>query len=100
MFWMKTMPMIAAARNETSSRGLRMNHSSLLGGRTVRVIAPLGQFLMQFAHRLQFAFESIVRGNSNSGQPGAVSVPLKQAARAVQVLQMSWLARRASIPVR
>jgi hypothetical protein len=48
----------------------------LVGLRTVRVIASLGQALMQFAHRLQFALSCIVRGNENSGHAATVSVPL------------------------
>jgi len=75
-FWMMTMPMIAMARNDSSILGLRRNHSSLVGLRTVRVIASLGQDLMQFAHRLQLALSSMVRGKEDSGQAGTVSVPL------------------------
>ena len=76
MFWTNTMPMITTAKKASSSLGLRMNHSSLVGGRTVSVIESQGQFLIQLAHRLQRAFDSIVRGNSNIGQGGALSEPL------------------------
>src|SRR5450432_4410776 len=94
MFWMMTMPMIAIARNDSSILGLRRNHSSLVGRRTVKVIASLGQDLMQLAHRLQFALSAMVRGKDDSGQGATASVPLKQAALAVQVAQTSGLARR------
>ena len=76
-----------------------MNQSSWVGFRSVRVIASFGQFLMQFAHKLQFAFESMVRGKEKSGQPATFSVPLKQAARDLQVAQISVSARSATIPV-
>jgi hypothetical protein len=92
--------MITTARKASSSRGLRMNHSSLVGGRTVRVIEPFGQVLMHEAHRLQFVLLSIVRGNSNSGQPGPFSFPLKHAARLLHVAQTSGVARRVIMPVR
>ena len=75
-FWIRTMPMIAIARNDSSTFGLRRNHSSLVGWRRVSVIASFGQDLMQLAHRLQLALESIVRGKENSGQPATLSVPL------------------------
>src|ERR1035437_4041731 len=99
-FWMMTMPMIAIARNDSSIFGLRRNHSSWVGLRTVMVIASLGQALMQLPHRLQFALESMVRGKENSGHAATVSVPLYQAAFEVHVAQTSWSARSASIPVR
>src|SRR6185503_20969574 len=75
-FWIRTMPMIAIARNDSSTLGLPRNHSSLVGLRTVKVIASLGQALMQFPHRLQFALSFIVRAKVNSGQGPAASVPL------------------------
>ncbi|GEM_PF-5644892 len=84
--------MIAIARNDSSIFGLRRNHSSLVGMRTVSVIASLGQALTQFPHRLQFALSSMVRGKENSGHPATWSVPLKHAARAVQVAQTSGFA--------
>jgi shikimate 5-dehydrogenase len=77
-----------------------MNHSSLVGLRTEIVIASLGHDFTHSAHRLHAALESIVRGKVNSGQGLVVSVPLKQAALASQVAQMSVLARRATTPVR
>src|SRR5659263_569716 len=83
-FWMMTMPMIAIARNDSSILGVRRNHSSWVGLRTVRVIASLGQDLMQFAHRLQLALESMVRGKENSGHAATVSLPSSKAAFAVQ----------------
>ena len=82
---MSTIPIIAIAKNDSSIFGVLINHSSFVGGRNVSVIASFGQFLMQLAHSVQFAFESIVRGNIKSGQAGALSVPLKQAALAEQV---------------
>ncbi len=85
--------MIAIARNATSILGLSMNHSSCVGLRRVTVMAPLGQFLMRLAHRLQSALESMVRGKENSGHPGTSALPLKQTTREVQVLQISWFAR-------
>jgi len=45
------------------------------------------------------ALDVIVLGNSNKGQPGALSVPLKQEA-AVHVAQISGVPRRVSMPVR
>jgi hypothetical protein len=72
--------MIAIAKNDSSIFGLRINQSSFVGGRSVKVIASFGQFLMQLAHKVQLALDSIVRGNENKGQAGALSVPLKQAA--------------------
>ena len=77
-----------------------MNHSSLVGGRTVIEIAPFGQVLTQLAHSVQLVLSSIVRGNSNMGQPATMSVPLKQAAREAQVAQTSVFARSCTIPVR
>ena len=92
--------MMAIAKKDSSILGFRMNQSSFVGGRSVKVIASFGQFLMQLAHKVQFAFESIVRGNINSGQAGALSVPLKQAAFEAHVWQISVFARSAIIPVR
>src|SRR5664280_41669 len=99
-FWIRTMPMIAIARADSSSFGLRMNHSSLVGLRTVSVIASFGQVLTQLAHSVQLALESNCRGKENIGQPGEVAVPLKHAALDVQVAQISGSARNATIPVR
>src|SRR5262245_30742020 len=96
-FWTNTMPMITTARKASSSRGLRMNHGSLVGGRTVRLIEPFGQVLTHEAHRLQFALLSIRRGNSNNGQPGPLLFPLKQAARLLHVAHTSGVARSASM---
>ena len=75
-FWIRTMPMIAIARKDSSTFGARRNHSSRVGLRTVTVIASFGQDLMQLAHRLQCAEESMVRGKLNNGQAATVSVPL------------------------
>src|SRR5450759_5255538 len=91
---------IAIARADSSSFGLRMNHSSLVGLRTVSVIASFGQALTQLAHSVQLALESNCRGKENIGQPGEVAVPLKHAALDVQVAQTSGSARNATIPVR
>src|SRR5688572_21698119 len=98
-FCTKTMPMITAERKASSSFGLRMSHSSFVGGRRVSWMESFGQFLIQAAQITQLAFEVIVLGNSNKGQPGAFSVPLKQEA-VVQVLQISGVPRKASMPVR
>ena len=92
--------MIAIAKNDSSTFGLRINQSSFVGFRTVSVIASFGQFFMQFAHRTQFEFESIVLGKVNRGQAGAFSVPLKHAAFDEHVSQISVFARKAIIPVR
>ena len=68
--------MIAAARNDSSNLGLRMNHSSDVGLRNRSSIAPSEQFLMQLPHRLQFAVDSMVLGKLNRGHPATRSVPL------------------------
>ena len=70
------MPMMTAERKASSILGLRMNHNSFVGGRTVSWIESFGQFLMQSAQITQLALEVMVLGNSNNGQPGAFSVPL------------------------
>jgi hypothetical protein len=75
-FWIRTMPMMAIARNDSSIFGLSRNHSSLSGLRVRTAMASFGQALMQLAHRLQFALVSMVRGKLKSGQPGWVAVPL------------------------
>src|SRR5512134_3604084 len=98
-FWTKTMPMMTAERKASSSLGLRMNHNSLVGLRTVSWIESFGQFLIQAAQITQLALEVIVFGNSNKGQPGAFSVPLKQEAD-VHFAQISGVPRKASMPVR
>src|SRR5512134_811643 len=98
-FWTKTMPMMTADKKASSILGLRMNHNSLVGFRTVSWIESLGQFLIQAAQITQLALDVIVLGNSNRGQPGALSVPLKQEA-AVHLAQISGVPRRASMPVR
>jgi hypothetical protein len=69
------------AHNDRGQRGssifgLRMNHNSFVGGRTVSWIEAFGQFLMQSAQITQFALDVMFLGNSNNGQPGAFSVPL------------------------
>ena len=61
--------MIAMARNDSSTLGLRTNHSSLVGLRSRTWMASFGQDLMQLAHRLQLRWSPIVRGKVNSGQP-------------------------------
>src|SRR5687767_1443604 len=96
-FWTKTMPMMTAARKAASTFGLRTNHSSFVGGRTVNWMEPFGQFLMQSAHSTQLALVLMVLGNSNIGQPGARSVPLKHEAE-VHVAQISGVPRSESIP--
>ena len=68
--------MIAMARKDSSTFGLLRNHSSLNGLRVLTWMASLGHALMQLAHRLQLALESMVRGKVNSGQPATFSVPL------------------------
>ena len=73
---MRTIPMMAAARNDASSRGVRGCHSSELGGRSCSWIASFGQLFTQLAQRLQSALSSMVRGNTNIGQAGVVAVPL------------------------
>src|ERR1035437_7512317 len=97
---MRTMPMIAMARNDSSIFGVRMNHSSLEGLRRRTWMASFGHDLMQLAQRLQLALESMVRGNENRGQPGTVSVPLKQAARLLHVAQTLESARSSTMPAR
>src|SRR5688572_14531204 len=97
-FCTNTMPMITAARKASSNLGLRMNHSSLVGLRQLSVIAPLGHVFTQAAQSVQRALVSIVRGNSNIGQPGPFSLPLKQAAFALQVAQISVFALSCSMP--
>src|SRR5687767_2953630 len=98
-FCTKTIPMMTAERKASSIFGLRINHNSLVGFRTVNWIESFGQFLMQAAQITQFALEVMVLGNSNNGQPGAFSVPLKQEAD-VHFAQISGVPRNASIPVR